>query len=84
MTRGIGVHCALKDCLYYTNPRGKVCTCTHPDKTHYLTKDTCPLYRMDWARATDKVALLRRQFRVKTQSEMSRTQPPSVAPQRVV
>ncbi|MBN1868558.1 hypothetical protein JW916_14850 [Candidatus Sumerlaeota bacterium] len=58
-----------------------MCTCTHPDKTHYLTKDSCPLYRMDWTRATERVAFLRRQFRVKSRAEMSAGGQMPAAPQ---
>ncbi len=50
MENHIVVYCVLSDCVSYrpepSNPRK--CRCVHPEKSHYLNREICPLYRMDW------------------------------------
>jgi hypothetical protein len=47
------VTCNLKDCVYWNSPLEKTnlenaCRCAHPDKSMYINKPTCPLYKKGW------------------------------------
>jgi hypothetical protein len=44
------VVCPLTDCVFHKTMAerpGRV-YCSHGDKPHYMNRNPCPLYRMDW------------------------------------
>jgi len=49
------VNCQLCDCIHFRrleiDPKGAYCV--HPEKPHYMSNATCPLYRVDWMKQMD-------------------------------
>ena len=59
----IQVECSLPQCVYYTTkPSVPDPYCNHPKKRDYMSGDRCPLYKLDWSKATGAQEALRKRF----------------------
>ena len=50
------ISCKMSECNFYVRKKGETQTyCNHPEKPHYMTGSTCPLFRLDIAKKMSNI-----------------------------